>query len=146
MTRSCPLTVWVPLFLGLLATLSCGNSDRKLESVTLDPPAADAKNSPNGQVQFLATGTFSQPPSPAPLTSKDVAWCVGEVTSAMNPTAGMCVGNVVPFATVDQNGLAKCSPSSQGTVYILAGTPGAMVMPDEGSQLKVFGSAQLTCP
>ena len=146
MTRPYPLTVWVLLLLALLATLSCGNSNRKLESVTLDPPAADARNFPNGRVQFSATGTFNQPPSPAPLTSNDVAWCVGEVTSAMNPTAGMCVGNVVPFATVDQNGLAQCSPLSQGTVYILAGTPGEMMMADQGSQLKVFGSAQLTCP
>ena len=146
MTRLYPPTVWVLLFLVALATLSCGNSDRKLESVTLDPPAADAKNFPSGQVQFSATGTFSQPPSPATLTSQDVAWCVGTLTNEMNPTAGTCVGNVAPFATVDQNGLARCSPFSQGTVYILAGTPGPMLMPDEGSQLKVFGSAQLTCP
>jgi len=146
MTGFSSLRVLLLLLLAVLATLSCANSDRKLQSVTLDPPTADAKDFPNGQVQFSATGIFSQPPSPVLLSSKDISWCVGQQTNVMNPTAGVCVGNVVPFATVDQNGLAHCGPFSQGTVYILAGTPGVMEMPDEGSQLKVFGSAQLTCP
>ena len=146
MTGFPSLKVLPLLLLALLASLSCGSGNRKLQSVTLDPPAADARDFPNGQVQFSATGTFSQPPSPALLTSNDVSWCVGPQTNVMNPTAGVCVGNVVPFATVDQNGLARCNASSQGTVYILAGTPMVSVMPDQGSLLKVFGSAQLTCP
>jgi len=123
-----------------LAALSCG-SNRQLRSVKLDPAAA------TGQAQFTATGRFNKPPSPVTLTSQDGTWCVGEQTSVANATAGVCVGNIASFATVDQNGLAKCSPTSQGTVYILAGTHMvSSVVPDEGSQLKVFGSATLTCP
>ena len=128
-----------PLLLLSLAALSCGSS-RQLQTVKIDPPAA------TGQAQFTATGTFSKPPSPVMLTSKDVTWCVGERTSVANPVAGGCVGNVVPFATVDQNGLAQCSPTSQGSVYILAGTPVMSMNPDGGTLLKVFGAATLTCP
>jgi len=101
----------------------------------------------NGQAQFTATGKFSQPPSPSPLTSKDVTWCTGELTSAPNASPNSCIGNVAPFATVDQNGLTKCSAGSHGTGYILAGTqPIAPMNPDGGSQFKVFGYATLTCP
>lgn len=123
--------------------LSCG-SGRHLQTVTLQPAVATAQN---GQQQFTAIGTFSQAPSPATLTSKDVMWCVGELTSAPNASPNACVGLVIPFASVDQNGLATCSPTLHGTGYILAGT-GQMssMMPDTGSQFKVFGYATLTCP
>jgi len=69
-----------PLSLLLLATLSCG-SDRQLQSISIQPPTADAKNFPNGQVQFTATGIFSGSSVPVPLTSKDVTWCYGETTA-----------------------------------------------------------------
>jgi hypothetical protein len=129
-----------PLALPLIALgiASCGSS-RQLQSVTLSPASADAQNFSSGQVPFTATGTFSKPPSPAPLTSKDVMWCAGS-------SSGDCVGNVNPGATVDQNGLAQCLPGFTGTVTILAGTGATITMPDTGSQLKVFGAAQLTCP
>ena len=135
-------------FLAILAALmasGCGSS-RQLESVTIHPAAADAKNFPNGQVQFTATGTFSQPPSPAPLTSKDVLWCYGGFANVANPTAGLCAGNIAQFAWVDQNGVAQCEASFQGTVYILAGTALPETNPDVGPQLKIFGQAALTCP
>ena len=56
--------------------LSCG-SNRQLQSVTLNPSSADAKNSPNGQVQFTAKGVFSGSSAPVTLTSQDVTWCYG---------------------------------------------------------------------
>jgi hypothetical protein len=129
------------LLLSLIAfgIVGCGSS-RKLQSVALTPASADAQNFPNGQVSFTATGTFSKPPSPAQLSSKDVMWCAGS-------SNGVCVGNAIPGATVDQNGVAKCSPSFTGTATILAGTASSsMANPDAGTQLKVFGSAQLMCP
>ena len=126
-----------------IAALSCGGG-RHLESVTLQPSVATAQN---GQAQFTATGKFSQPPSPVTLTSKDVTWCTGELTSAPNASPNSCVGNVAPFATVDQNGLASCGPATHGSGYILAGAQQTMSMnPDAGSQFKVFGYATLTCP
>jgi len=131
------------LFLFSMAALGCGGG-RHLESVTLQPSIATAQS---GQFQFTATGTFSAPPSPASLTSRDVSWCVGEVSSAPGASPNSCVGFVIPFATVDQNGLATCNPNLHATGYILAGAhPIASTIPDEGSQFKVSGYATLTCP
>lgn len=132
-----------PLLVLSLVTLSCGGG-RHLQSVTLEPATATAQN---GQFQFTATGKFSQPPSPATLTSKDVTWCVGALTSSAGPSPGGCIGNVIPFADVDQNGLATCKSTFHGSGYILAGTEQMAAMnPDGGSQFKVFGYATLTCP
>jgi hypothetical protein len=58
-----------------------------LQSVTLSPASANAQDFANGQVPFAATGTFSKPPSPQPLTSNDVSWCVGV-------SDGVCAGNI----------------------------------------------------
>ena len=126
--------------------LSACGSNRQLQSVSISPASADAKNFPNGKVPFIATGTFSSAPSPATLTSKDVVWCYGGLTNVANPTAGMCAGNIAQFADVDQNGVAQCAPAFQGTVFILAGAQPVSMNPDGGSQLKIYGSAQLTCP
>ncbi len=127
-------------FLVLLAVLTapgCSNSNRQLQSVALTPASADAKDFANGEVPFAAAGTFSQPPSPSPLTSADVLWCVGGTNGACSPSAQ-------PYPSVDQNGVAQCGPTFAGTATVLAGTPlpGAA----DNAVLKVFGSAQLTCP
>ena len=139
MIRSSSLFVRPSVFLAALLISACG-SNRQLESVTLNPASADAKNYPNGQVPFIATGTFSKPPSPVQLTTSDVMWCFGDAN-------GGCAGYVAPYVSVDQNGIAQCSTTYVGTATILAGTPSkVMVMADAGPQLKVFGSATLTCP
>jgi hypothetical protein len=122
----------------LFAALGCG-SGRQLQSVALTPTTADAQNFANGHVQFTATGTFSQKPSPVLLTSRDVGWCVGS-------DSGTCPGNIASGAIVDQNGLAQCAPNFTGTVTVLAGSGPAVTMPDGPSQLKIFGKAKLTCP
>jgi hypothetical protein len=125
----------------LLAAFGCGG--RHLQSVTLSPATADAKNFPSGQVTFTATGVFSDSSTPVQLTSKDVLWCMGGIGS----TTGQCVGNANPGATLDQNGVAQCLPGFTGTTTVLAGTESSSPsMPDSGPKLKIFGSAQLTCP
>ena len=125
------------------AAASCG-SGRHLQTITLQPSVVTAQN---GHAQFTATGQFSAPPSPLTLTSKDVTWCTGEVANAPNASPNSCIGNVAPFATVDQNGLATCGTASHGTGYILAGAQQIMSMnPDGGSQFKISGYATLTCP
>ena len=130
----CRLLVFAPLILS-----ACGNG-RQLRSVALSPAAADAHSFPGGQVSFVATGTFSNSPSPVTLTSKDVSWCIGG-------SDGTCAGNINTGATVDQTGVAQCNAGFVGTAIVLAGKPSSMmVMPDTGSPLKVFGSAKLTCP
>ena len=142
MTAFCSRSIG-PLLLLSLAALSCGSS-RHLQSVTVQPATATAQN---GQFQFAATGMFSAPPSPVTLTSKDITWCSGESTSAPNASPNTCVGNIAPFASVDQNGLAQCGPASHGAGYILAGAQSISSMnPDGGSQFKVSGYATLTCP
>ena len=139
MTRFGSSPATLSIILAAILTSACGSS-RQLQSVSLSPAAADAKNYSNGQVPFTATGTFSKPPSPSPLTSKDVLWCAGL-------TIGNCPNNINPGATVDQNGVAQCEPGFVGTTNVMAGTPGpSTVNPDGGQPLKVFGSAPLTCP
>ena len=148
MTRPGPssaITAFFLLFIGLLMW-GCG-SGRELQSVTLSPATADAKNFPGGQVSFTAMGTYNQPPSPVQLTSKDIVWCAGGIGTSSS-TTGECVGNANPGATVDQNGVAQCNPMFVGTATILAGTEILVSNPmaDSGAQLKVYDSAQLTCP
>jgi hypothetical protein len=123
----------------LLLTLGGCGSNRQLQGVAVTPAVADAQNFPNGQVPLTATGTFSKPPSPEKLTSADITWCVGT-------SMGVCAGNIATGATVDQNGLAQCTLNFAGTATILAGKATPPMNPDGGSQMTVFGAAQLTCP
>ncbi len=125
------------LFLSAIALLSCGSS-RHLTGINVSPATADAQSYPGGQVPFAATGIYSQAPSPQQLDANSVTWCVGR-------SSGTCDGNVAIRVTV-QNGVAQCNQGFTGTVTILAGTQPMMSNPDGGSQLKVFGTAQLTCP
>jgi hypothetical protein len=120
------------LFGVLLETLGCGMSTpRRLQSVTVSPASADAKDFPNGRVQFTATGIFNKPPTrvtPLPTCSMSsgtdaclTAW------SAFPPTV----------ATIDQNGLAQCiAGQSQDTKIEVA-------LPGDGPLMAV---ATLTCP
>lgn len=123
----------------LLVALGCGSS-RTLQSVSVMPAVA---NGQNGPVAFTATGTFSKPPSPQKLTSQDVTWC-------LSATAGTCPGNTVVGGSVDQNGIASCFTTQPGngpkTWFINAGKAKSSMNPDAGSQMTIFGSAQLTCP
>ncbi len=114
--------------------LGCGSH---LNSVSLSPAVADAQNFPNGQVQFSATGTYGSSSKPVPVTN--LSWCVGT-------TNGSCYGNIASVASVTGSGVAQCLPGAAGTATILAGSGGHAGMPDQGSTLSVFGTAQLTCP
>jgi len=145
MPRTALFPITFLLITAAVVVTSCGSS-HQLKTVSITPATADAKNFANGQVPFTAAGTFSNSPSPVTLTSQQVTWCYGGLAAAGTPTAGRCAGNIAQFATVDQNGMAQCVPSFHGTVYILAGTEPVSMMPDGGTQLKVYGSAQLTCP
>lgn len=137
-----PRTRLLLLLALLLITLACGSS-RTLQSVSVMPAVANAQNFPNGQVPFMATGMFSKPPSPQQLTSKDVTWCVGVA-------AGACPGNIAVGATVDQNGVASCLANAPGSLpkswVVMAGKTMPSMNPDGGSQMTIYGSAQLTCP
>lgn len=125
----------------ILLIVGCGSHpNRELVSVTVTPSVADAQNFPSGQVQFVATGIFSQPPMTSQLSSQDITWCIGS-------TSGHCAGFIETGAIVNANGLASCNSGFSGVVTVLAGKPEPQPsMPDVGFQLHPFGSAQLTCP
>ena len=139
--RSGSAQFWPLLLCTTFMTVACGSGPRgQLQTVTLSPATANAQQFPDGQVSFTASGIFSNSQTPVPLTSKDVFWCVGS-------SSGQCDGFILPGAQVAQTGVAQCSPSFAGTVTVLAGTmSGTAPMPDMGQQLKIFGSAKLTCP
>ena len=105
----------------LILTAGCGSSSpRMLQTVTASPATADAKDFPNGQVQFVPTGTYNKAPikvTPQPVS----AWLV-------SPSG---------LATVDQSGLARCSAGQVGTANVQVGVAG------DGPLITV---AQLTCP
>jgi hypothetical protein len=126
------------LFSVLISGLAACGGNHQLRSVSISPATADAKNYPGSQVQFSATGSFGGEPS-QPLKSPQITWCTGSDN-------GMCAGNIIQGATVDQNGLAQCNPSFTGTANIMAGTYTPATHPDAGPTLKIFGVAQLTCP
>ena len=106
----------------LLIVLSagCGSAPRTLQSVAASPASADAKDFPDGRVQFIPTGIYNKPP--IKVTPLEV-------------TAWAASGNII--ATVDQNGVAECVPGQVGTVKIQVALPG------DGPLMNV---AQLTCP
>jgi hypothetical protein len=126
--------LWAVIAVVVLAGLGCGSH---LSSVNLTPGVADAKNFPNGQVQFIATGTYTGSSKVVPLTN--LTWCVGT-------TNGGCKGNVMSVASVSSSGVAQCLPGATGTATILAGSGGHATNPDGGFNMAVFGSAQITCP
>lgn len=137
-------------FLGLAAciALACG-SNRKLESITVTPASKDAKNYPNGQVPFVATGQYtSSPTTVTPLQANWGAALFQNENGVMVPTNGA--------VSVDANGVAQCSANASGTYFIAA----SVQLPYSGPALpcpapaysnqawcpSVVGIAQLTCP
>ena len=128
--------LWFVIGLSLVGMLGCGGSG--LSSVSLSPSVADAQNFPNGQVQFTAMGTYRGSSKVVPLTN--ITWCVGSAT-------GACNGNIAAAAFVNGSGLAQCVQGAAGTVTVIAGSGGRTPSnPDQGAQLAVYGTAQITCP
>ena len=130
------------LFLTLAGaiTLACGTSPgRLLESVALSPIQADAQDFPGGLVQFIATGTYTKPPSP--VTPLSATWGVCDAT-----------GSFTSQVSVSANGLAQCASGASGLYEVwafdelnLKGTCGA-TNPCGAGCGRVSGAAILTCP
>lgn len=114
----------------LAAALGCGTSDsnRVLQSITVTPRSAVA----NGQqVQFTATGTFSKPPSPAPVPF-------------VAPYSGSWQSSDLAIASIDQNGMAKCNTAGTTTITAIASSNSCTKM--GCMSVGVAGTATLTCP
>jgi hypothetical protein len=121
--------------------ISCASSDpnigRVLTSVSVTPLTADAQNFPNGQVVFTASGIYSLPPSPGPLTF--VAPYSGEFTvdNPTNPPSTIATVVTTGVNTVT----VQCVPGASGSVYVTASAAA-----NNGSPTVVSGSGLLTCP
>jgi hypothetical protein len=133
------LLAYAVLLLLAAGLISCGSSNqtigRVLTSIAVTPQTADAQSSPNGQVVFAATGTFSLPPYTGPLTF--VAPYAGQfvVNNPTNATIATVVSSGAGTVTV------QCASGGSGSVAVTA-TASA----NNGSTLVVSGSGQLTGP
>jgi hypothetical protein len=123
------------LLLASLFMLSCGASSnsRMLQSISVSPQTA------NGQVQFVATGTFNAPPFT--VTPLPVNWCVQNPKSAQ---AALC-GAFSPDVITSQ-GLANCETLAF-SVTVNAEAPADPKLPLNTQAVPgVVGSATLVCP
>jgi hypothetical protein len=120
---------------GLWAALSCGagQSQSQLQSITVNPPTADAQNYPNGEVPFEATGNYINPTRK--VTPQAASW----VACSQNaPTSA---------ASVSSSGVGQCASGAKGTYDINAFVmTNCNVITACGGGCTVVGSAQLTCP
>ncbi len=144
MARCSALIVCTSFFLILLgtATTGCGgsamNSSRMLQSLTVTPSSADARNFAGGKVPFTATGTFNM--APATVASPAVMWSIGSPFASPPPA--------MPQASVDATGMAQCN-GFVGNAIIEATAPTEPEIPLEGmtpSTPAVSGTATLICP
>lgn len=124
----------------LLPTVSCGGNmsmmGRQLQSITVTPASADAKNFPSGMVQFTAMGNFTMSPmSAAPA----VMWSIGNPFSSQPAPAGV---------TISATGLAQCSGFTGSTIVMATAPMDPLIPLAQMSTMtaNVSGSATLICP
>ncbi len=125
--------------IGAACLISCATSNpnigRVLLSISVTPATADAQTYSNGQVVFTATGTFSLPPTPAPVTF--TAPYSGQFV-VDNPTSG-AIANVISTGTGTLT--VQCVAGASGTVGVAASA-----LANNGTSTLISGNAQLTCP
>jgi hypothetical protein len=134
-----PVLLLFPIALLALPLISCNsvnpNSGRVLTAITVTPTAADAVNSPNGQVTFTATGQFSLPPLSGPVTFQSPYSGSFSVANPLNQT----IANVV--ATGTGTVTVQCVSNVTGSVEVVASASA-----NNGTQTIVTGQGMLTCP
>jgi hypothetical protein len=135
----------VPCVVSLALTasieLACGSraDPVQVQSVTLSPSVADAKDYPHGQVQFTATAYYSNNPKQGvPLTAS--GW-------------GSCYQNLsTPDVIVSRTGVAQCVSGAVGKYTVWANAPrnvngaNCLAVTACGGGCFVAGTAQLVCP
>jgi hypothetical protein len=122
-----------------------GNKTRQLQSLTVTPASADARNFPNGQVQFTAMGMFNM--APRTVMSPPVRWSIGNPFAAQPMPMSMSAG-MSPAASVDANGLAQCNGfTGIATIQATAPADPSMPLSQMGMMTRtVAGMGQMTCP
>jgi hypothetical protein len=145
------------LFLTAVLTIACGSSPKPLpvqgcppfaigpnttgtlESITLCPSAADAKDAFDGQVHFDAIGAYNTAPQTVTPLDARAGW-------------GACFQNQPTTAvTVSSSGVAQCQPGASGTYTVYASdfpqqNGGCNAIAACGGGCVVSGYATLTCP
>jgi len=103
------------------------------QSVTLCPALADAKDYPDGQIQFIAIGTFQTAPSPGLMKAQ-----VWGVCQQGNPTTAVSITN---------SGLAQCGAGASGEYSVFGSDmTNCLTIGPCGTGCFVTGYAKLTCP
>jgi len=122
-----------------LITVSCGTQQSQLQSLAVDPAAADAQNYSNGKVQFTATGNYVHPSRT--VTPQPANWAACKNGT---PTADV---------SVTASGMAQCASGAVGQFSIHAwdarsgqGVVNCTVITACGGGCTIEASAQLTCP
>jgi hypothetical protein len=126
------------LVLAASFALSCGASQGpgQLQSITLSPTIADAKDYPHG-VPFTATGIYVNPSHTVTPQSADWGACYqGAATDGISVSTG---------------GTAQCANGATGTYTVFAfdlSNPScsAAINACGGGGCTIVGTAQLTCP
>ena len=122
------------------ALASCGGSSpRVLESISISPDPATAKN---GSVQLTATGTFSSPPFT--VTPLPVVWTSSTCDNLCNTTPGSTPDLVGPIL-VNSQGLATCPSGFTGSGPVSAYAPKDPSLPPNTPNTFVTGSTTVTC-
>jgi hypothetical protein len=127
MKRFRPQLFFLSLLLLAAILLACGTSGpRTLQSITVSPATAD------GQVQFVATGHYTNQP---PVTPLNAYW-------------GACYQNApTDGVTISKSGSAQCSSGASGTYSVFASLPtNCNVITACGGGCQISGYATLTCP
>jgi hypothetical protein len=103
------------------------------QSMILCPAVADAQNYPDGEIQFVAVGSYNKAPTPA--LPQPVIW-------------GACQQNqFTTGVTVSDTGMAKCASGASGTYTVWAtGGPILCNVLEPCGACGTTGRAQLTCP
>jgi hypothetical protein len=126
------------LFLCGFFVASCGAPSRKLESITISPNPATAKN---GTVQLVATGTFSS--APVTVSPLPVDWSQSTCDNLCNTGVPEVIGPI----SVNNAGLATCAQGYSGTAPVQAVAPVDPNLPPDTPNVPVVrGITNLTCP
>ena len=133
--------VLAAVVMGMLAAIliSCGNNNpnqsRVLLAVAVTPASADPQLLGASQVVFTANGTFSETPSPAPLSFAPPYMGAFSVGTFNNQVIATIVSTGSGTATL------QCVSGMSGTVAVAA-----VASANNGTNNTVSGVAQLTCP
>lgn len=124
------------LLLVISALISCGLNQHKFKSLRVTPAAADAKDYPNGQVQYTVTATYIDGRQ---VTSISALWTPG----------GPWTLTPWPAISLSASGLASCGTVAPGIYPIVATAPIDPNFPISKMTMttpQVSDIASLTCP